>query len=146
MDLHSYMQDLGRAARAASRELARADTRTKNAALLAMADAIERDAAKLLAATDPARHPVWTPEQHLRSLQVAPPERLADHLQQWLEAGAADGFWIMTDIYEDGLPAFVDQVVPLLHERGVYPQDYVGSTLRENLGVPHQYGLDPRLG
>ncbi|MCG9107232.1 glutamate-5-semialdehyde dehydrogenase [Laribacter hongkongensis] len=50
MDLHSYMQDLGRAARAASRELARADTRTKNAALLAMADAIERDAAKLLAA------------------------------------------------------------------------------------------------
>ena len=50
MDLHSFMQDLGRAARAASRELARADTRTKNAALLAMADAIERDAAKLLAA------------------------------------------------------------------------------------------------
>lgn len=50
MDLHSYMQDLGRAARAASRELARADTRTKNATLLAMADAIERDAAKLLAA------------------------------------------------------------------------------------------------
>ncbi|MBP8813021.1 MAG: glutamate-5-semialdehyde dehydrogenase [Laribacter sp.] len=50
MDLHSYMQDLGRAARAASRELARADTRTKNAALLAMADAIERDADKLLAA------------------------------------------------------------------------------------------------
>ncbi|MCG9083280.1 glutamate-5-semialdehyde dehydrogenase [Laribacter hongkongensis] len=50
MDLHSYMQDLGRAARAASRELARADTRTKNAALLAMAGAIERDAAKLLAA------------------------------------------------------------------------------------------------
>ena len=41
---------MGRAARAASRELARADTRTKNAALLAMADAIERDAAKLLAA------------------------------------------------------------------------------------------------
>ena len=65
---------------------------------------------------------------------------------RWLEAGAADGFWIMPDIYEDGLPAFVDQVVPLLHERGVYPQDYVGSTLRENLGVPHQYGLDPRLG
>ncbi len=50
MDLHSYIQDLGRAARATSRELARADTRTKNAALLAMADAIERDAAKLLAA------------------------------------------------------------------------------------------------
>ena len=77
---------------------------------------------------------------------VGPPERHADHLQEWLEAGAADGFWIMPDIYEDGLPAFVDQVVPLLHERGVYPQDYVGSTLRENLGVPHQYGLDPRLG
>jgi glutamate-5-semialdehyde dehydrogenase len=47
-DLHSYMLDLGRAARAAARELARADTATKNRALLGMAAAIRRDAARLV--------------------------------------------------------------------------------------------------
>lgn len=49
-DVIRYMQEVGRAARAASRAVARADTSAKNTALLAMADAIERDADKLLAA------------------------------------------------------------------------------------------------
>jgi glutamate-5-semialdehyde dehydrogenase len=49
-DAASYMQELGRRARAASRELARADTRKKDAALLAMANAIEREEQALLAA------------------------------------------------------------------------------------------------
>ena len=44
------LPDIGRQAREASRAVARADTNQKNAALLAMADAIERDAAKLLEA------------------------------------------------------------------------------------------------
>ncbi|GAB3259710.1 glutamate-5-semialdehyde dehydrogenase [Chitinimonas naiadis] len=50
MDVQSYMTGLGKAARAASRLIARADTNAKNAALHAIADGIERDAAKLLAA------------------------------------------------------------------------------------------------
>jgi glutamate-5-semialdehyde dehydrogenase len=50
MDVKSYMQQLGRQAREASRAMARADTNQKNKALRAMADAIERDADKLLAA------------------------------------------------------------------------------------------------
>ncbi|MBV8048930.1 MAG: glutamate-5-semialdehyde dehydrogenase [Paludibacterium sp.] len=50
MDITDYMQQVGRAARAASRVLARADSGCKNQALLAMADAIERDRAKLAAA------------------------------------------------------------------------------------------------
>lgn len=50
MDVQSYMHGVGRAARAASRELARADTAAKNGALEAMAAAIERDRARLLAA------------------------------------------------------------------------------------------------
>ncbi|EWS80917.1 nitrilotriacetate monooxygenase [Brachybacterium phenoliresistens] len=77
---------------------------------------------------------------------VGPGERHADHMQEWFEAGAADGFWISPDIYEDGVDAFVDEVVPLLQERGIYPSEYPGTTLRENLGVPAQYGLDPRIG
>jgi FMN-dependent oxidoreductase (nitrilotriacetate monooxygenase family) len=68
----------------------------------------------------------------------------ADHIQEWLEADAVDGFWISPDVYEDGVDAFVDEVVPLLQERGLYPSTYPGATLRENLGVPAQYGLDPR--
>jgi len=49
-DVAAYMQGVGAAARAAARELARADTATKNAALAAMAAAIRRDAARLAAA------------------------------------------------------------------------------------------------
>ena len=50
MDVKAYMQNLGREARAASRLMARADTNAKNKALTAMAQAILRDSAKLIAA------------------------------------------------------------------------------------------------
>jgi len=69
----------------------------------------------------------------------------ADHMQEWFEAGAVDGFWVSIDVYEDGIDAFVDEVVPLLQERGLFQAEYEGSTLREHLGVPEQYGLDTRL-
>ena len=49
-DVAAYMQGVGEAARGAARALARADTAAKNAALIAMATAIRRDAAKLIAA------------------------------------------------------------------------------------------------
>ena len=49
-DVAAYMAGVGAAARAAARVLARADTATKNAALAAMAAAIRRDEATLLAA------------------------------------------------------------------------------------------------
>lgn len=49
-DIRSYMHSLGRAARAASRVLARTDTGTKNAALRAMANAIRATKAALLSA------------------------------------------------------------------------------------------------
>ena len=50
MDVKQYMHTLGRQAREASRDIARADTRQKNRALLGIAAAIRRDAAKLLEA------------------------------------------------------------------------------------------------
>jgi hypothetical protein len=31
--------------------------------------------------------------------------------------------------------AFVDQVVPLLQERGLFRADYTGTTLRDHLGL-----------
>src|SRR5205809_889538 len=51
LDIKSYMLEVGRRARAASREVARANTAAKNQALLAAAKAVRRDAKKLLAAT-----------------------------------------------------------------------------------------------
>jgi len=50
MDVKIYMQTLGKQARDASRAIARADTNQKNRALLAIAAALRRDAAKLLEA------------------------------------------------------------------------------------------------
>jgi glutamate-5-semialdehyde dehydrogenase len=49
-NLETYMQDLGRAARRAAAQIARADSNAKNSALLAIAAAIRRDKAKLIAA------------------------------------------------------------------------------------------------
>lgn len=61
---------------------------------------------------------------------------VADGLQQWFEARAADGF-----IVRGGTPTafgdFADQVVPILQQRGLYRRDYEGATLRENLGLPY---------
>ena len=50
MDIQSYMYGIGRDARVASRELARAETRAKNVALETIATAIERNSAQLLQA------------------------------------------------------------------------------------------------
>ena len=52
MNIEQYMQDIGQRARIAARELSRAGTDAKNAALLAMADAIEQAIDTLLTANN----------------------------------------------------------------------------------------------
>ncbi|MEW1835974.1 NtaA/DmoA family FMN-dependent monooxygenase [Microbacterium sp. NPDC079995] len=69
----------------------------------------------------------------------------ADLLEEWVDAGAADGFSVVPDALHDGLDQFVDLVVPELRHRGRRPDDYVGTTLRDHLGLPEQLGLDLRL-
>ncbi|HYG27610.1 MAG TPA: NtaA/DmoA family FMN-dependent monooxygenase [Caulobacteraceae bacterium] len=76
---------------------------------------------------------------------VGTADQVADHLQHWFEAGAADGFMVNFDDYATGIDAFVDRVVPLLRERDIFPDGYAGTTLRDHLGLPAQYGLDPRI-
>ncbi|MFT3732964.1 MAG: LLM class flavin-dependent oxidoreductase [Hyphomicrobium sp.] len=66
---------------------------------------------------------------------VGTPEQVADFIESWHRAGAADGFNIMIDEYPSGLRAFVGEVVPLLQKRGVFQKEYRGTTLRENLGL-----------
>lgn len=66
---------------------------------------------------------------------VGTPEKVADLIQQWHEEGAADGFIIHSSI-PSGLNDFVELVVPILQERGIYRTDYESDTLRGNLGLP----------
>jgi FMN-dependent oxidoreductase (nitrilotriacetate monooxygenase family) len=66
---------------------------------------------------------------------VGTPEQLAEHVIQWQDAGAADGFTIMGSTLPYELGAFVDQVVPILQARGRYRREYSGATLRDHLGL-----------
>ncbi|QFZ24337.1 LLM class flavin-dependent oxidoreductase [Saccharothrix syringae] len=69
-------------------------------------------------------------------LGVGAPEQVADQIETWFRAGAVDGFTVMPDVTFDGLPAFVDHVVPILQRRGIFRTDYRGRTLREHHGLP----------
>lgn len=66
---------------------------------------------------------------------VGTPEQIADDIQRWFEAGAADGFNLMPDVLPDGLEAFVDEVVPILQRRGIFRTEYSETTLRGHLGL-----------
>jgi len=62
-------------------------------------------------------------------------EQVADRIQEWFEAGAADGFMLGAAV-PNALEDFVDQVVPILQERGLFRTEYESDTLRGNLGLP----------
>jgi FMN-dependent oxidoreductase (nitrilotriacetate monooxygenase family) len=64
------------------------------------------------------------------------PEQVADAVQSWFDAGAADGFNIMPAVLPSGLETFVDHVVPILVQRGLFRSEYDGSTLRDHYGLP----------
>lgn len=63
-------------------------------------------------------------------------EQVADTLQEWFEAGAADGFNLMPGWLNGGLTDFIDLVIPILQDRGLYKTEYAPGTLREKLGMP----------
>ncbi|AJT40363.1 LLM class flavin-dependent oxidoreductase [Psychromicrobium lacuslunae] len=63
------------------------------------------------------------------------PVEIADQLEEWFVAGAADGFNVMPDMLPRGLDDFADLVVPELQRRGLVRTAYEGTTLRENLGL-----------
>jgi alkanesulfonate monooxygenase SsuD/methylene tetrahydromethanopterin reductase-like flavin-dependent oxidoreductase (luciferase family) len=60
---------------------------------------------------------------------------VADQLAEFARVGAVDGFNISPWLIPTGLDDIVNHLVPELQERGVYPTEYAGSTLRENLGL-----------
>ncbi|MFI6477848.1 NtaA/DmoA family FMN-dependent monooxygenase [Nonomuraea sp. NPDC050663] len=70
-----------------------------------------------------------------RQTFVGTPEQVARQIDEHVQADAADGFILVPHLTPGGLDDFVDTVVPLLRERGVFRESYTGSTLREHLGL-----------
>jgi alkanesulfonate monooxygenase len=67
---------------------------------------------------------------------IGTPAQIADTIEEWVEARAADGFNIIPSHLPAGIDDFVELVVPELQRRGIYRAEYEGRTLRENLGLP----------
>ncbi|MFT4183562.1 MAG: LLM class flavin-dependent oxidoreductase [Rhizobium sp.] len=64
---------------------------------------------------------------------VGSPEQIADRLQRWMEEGGIDGFNLARTVAPESLRDFVDLVIPVLQERGLFKADYAEGTLRQKL-------------
>lgn len=63
-------------------------------------------------------------------LVVGTAEHIADDLEDWFTSGAADGFIVIPADLPLGLSDFVDGVVPLLQERGIFRSEYESAHLK----------------
>lgn len=72
------------------------------------------------------------------------PEQTADLIQDWCTDGAADGFNIMPPLLPTMLDSFIEGVVPILQQRGLFRTAYEGETLRDHYGLdrPEATGFD----
>jgi alkanesulfonate monooxygenase SsuD/methylene tetrahydromethanopterin reductase-like flavin-dependent oxidoreductase (luciferase family) len=68
------------------------------------------------------------------------PARIADTLEEWFVAGAADGYNILPPYFPGAFDDFVDFVVPELQRRGLFRRDYEGTTLRDHFGLKRVAG------
>jgi alkanesulfonate monooxygenase SsuD/methylene tetrahydromethanopterin reductase-like flavin-dependent oxidoreductase (luciferase family) len=66
---------------------------------------------------------------------VGTADQIAAEVDRYIQADACDGFILVPHLTPHGLDEFVDQVVPLLQERGAFRTEYDGQTLRDHLGL-----------
>ena len=71
---------------------------------------------------------------------VGDPVQVADALQAWMAEADVDGFNLSRTVMPECLEAFIDLVVPVLQERGLYKSAYAPGTYREKL-----FGQGPLL-
>lgn len=77
---------------------------------------------------------------------VGTPDFIASEIDRYVQNRATDGFVVVGTTNPHGLDEFVDRVIPLLQERGVYRSEYEpGATLRQNLGLPELAPLAEQL-
>jgi N-acetyl-S-(2-succino)cysteine monooxygenase len=67
---------------------------------------------------------------------IGTPSQIVDTMEEWVDAGAADGFNIIPSHLPGGIEDFVEMVVPELQRRGLFRTEYEGRTMRENIGIP----------
>ena len=66
---------------------------------------------------------------------VGSASEIADLMEAWFTAPACDGFVIGATHIPGGFEDFVDLVVPELQRRGLFREEYGGTTLRDHLGL-----------
>ena len=71
-----------------------------------------------------------------KTIFLGTPIQVADTMQAWFEAGAADGFMVNPAVLPVEFNDFVDYVIPILKERGLFRTEYEDDTLHGNLGLP----------
>jgi FMN-dependent oxidoreductase (nitrilotriacetate monooxygenase family) len=71
-----------------------------------------------------------------RSGFIGTPEKVADELIAWVEAGAADGFVLGFHVITAGFEDFDRHVLPILERRGYHDRAQLGVTLRDHLELP----------
>ncbi|MEB6169938.1 LLM class flavin-dependent oxidoreductase [Staphylococcus pseudoxylosus] len=71
-----------------------------------------------------------------RSPFIGTYEAVADLIIEWVEDGAADGFIFGPHIYGAVYDEFLENVLPILEEKGYYDKTFRGETLRDHLGLP----------
>jgi FMN-dependent oxidoreductase (nitrilotriacetate monooxygenase family) len=64
---------------------------------------------------------------------VGTPQQVADTLMAWVTEADVDGFNLSRTVMPECLESFIDLVVPVLQERGVFKQAYAEGTYRRKL-------------
>jgi len=64
------------------------------------------------------------------------PKQIADQLEEWYTAKAADGFNLMFPTIPEDWMRFMKEVIPELRRRKLVPDQYTPGTLRDRLNIP----------
>jgi FMN-dependent oxidoreductase (nitrilotriacetate monooxygenase family) len=83
-----------------------------------------------------ARQAVRRSEGHHRLL-LGTAEEVADAMIDYWADGTVDGYTLQPPRAPDDIAEFVEKVVPVLQERGVYPRAYEGRTIRDRYRLPY---------
>ncbi|MBD9388551.1 LLM class flavin-dependent oxidoreductase [Agrobacterium sp. AGB01] len=98
-----------------------------------------RTAVEAMSSADPSK--TWTAGEiadwcsigGLSPVSVGDPEDVADQLAGWAEETGIDGFNLSYAVMDGGFRDFIDLVVPVLQERGLYKTSYRDGSLRQKL-------------
>ncbi|MGK9055060.1 NtaA/DmoA family FMN-dependent monooxygenase [Neorhizobium petrolearium] len=83
-----------------------------------------------------ARQAIRRSEGHHRLL-LGTPEEVADAIVDLWADGTVDGYTLQPPRAPDDIEEFIEKVVPILQDRGVYRTRYEERTVRERYGLPY---------